>query len=310
MPDEKELRLREARVEGAEHAIQALRDASLDLQRTVDGLERDLRSLENRQARHLYWTLGTILGLGGIITAIVITLTVQQSGERRALDMRISDGLAVLQQRSLEIGQAIASVEQRTGNTDDAVAAIGQTSERLAAEFGDLRDDLAETDHRHSTTLGRLSANIDSIRSDFGYLVDGGGTRSLFEGQILLQVPYESADADFTGAFLSDIELALLFSGGKVRVGSLGVTMPRHGRIPRRWIVYAINREFIDALADELAQESSRETDIAARLIASETATQFLAHFHELAAWPTLASASLDGSLNAFVIESRALSDP
>lgn len=298
-PSEHELKLREARVQGAEQAVQALKDATLELERRAAQFATDIRRLEDGQARLLRWTVGAILALGLILGGAGIALLLDQGEERRALDLRLSGQLDAIRARADTLAGDVAATAEQARLTGQAATRGGEAADALLAAVAELAQGLDDTNRRADLMLGRLAASIDNIRADFSYLVEGGGYRSSFAGQVVIAVPYESADADRAGTFLSDIDVSLLSAGGQLRAGTLRLVVPRHGRIPQQRASYTLTPQFMTALADLVGVEDGNGL----RRIAD--ADDLLTAFHELEVWPALAQATLDGRLNDFLIDAQ-----
>jgi len=301
-PSDEELKLREARVQGAEHGVQALKQATLDLERRAAQFDIDVHRLEDKQASTLKWTVGSILALGAILASVGIALLMYQADARRDLDARLASEISSLRAQADQIERTVTALDLNARSTEEAASRSLETTEALVGAIGEVRQGLERTNHRTDLMLGRLSENIDNIRADFAYLVEGGGHRSSFAGQIFIDVPYESADVDRAGTFISDIELSLLSSGGQLRAGTLRLTVPRHGLIPRQRVTYSLNMHFLTALADLVGG-----TD-AGRLLRVANVDSLLNSFYELEAWPVLVQATLDGELTDFLIDAQEIS--
>jgi hypothetical protein len=302
-PNEHELKLREARVQGAEHGIQALKDATLELERRATQFDADIRRLEDGQASTIRWTVGSILGLGVILGTFGIVLLLNQAGERRELDARLASQIESIRAQTDIMAESVAALTGRSESTDQAAGRALEASEVLLGMIAELRDGLDESDRRTDLMLGRLNANIDNIRADFAYLVEGGGFRSSFDGQIYIDVPYESADVDRAGIFLSDIDISLLSSGGQLRAGTLRLVVPRHGRIPQQRVTYSLSPQFLTALADLLQRD---DTDPLRRVANVDALVN---SFYEYAVWPALIQATVDGKLTEFLIDAQPIGE-
>ena len=296
-PTVEELKLREARVQGAEQAISALKEATIELDRRAAAFDADIQRIESRQAGNLKWTIGAILGFGAILATVGVVLLIAQIDERRSLDSRITAEITTTRQQIEAIERDVNTLTQALEAVRHDAASGLQAAESLSGGVSALQQRLDEALHRTDLLLGRLSANVDSIRADFAYLVDGGGNRSSFEGQVAIDVPYESIDAGPTGTFLSDVEIAVLSSGGLLRAGTLRITVPGHGRIPRQWVTYELNMQFLAALADRIPGAT------ADALRQAPDVRVLMTRFYDAGAWPALIQASVDNALDDYVIE-------
>lgn len=295
-PSVEELKLREARVQGAEQAISALQEATRALERRAAAFDENMRRIERRQIGNLKWTIGTFLGLSAVLASIGIVILLNQEDERRTLDALIAaevtatrQGIEAMERNASTQALALEAVKQDTAIALETAAAVSSVVSQLHEQFG-------EAVRRSDLLLARLSANVDNIRADFAYLVDGGGYRSSFEGQVVIQVPYESTDTGPTGTFLSDVEISVLSSGGQLRAGTLRITVPNHGRIPRQWVTYALNLQFLAALADRIPVASASE------LHQAPDVRVLMTRFYDTGAWQALVQASVDNDLKDFEI--------
>lgn len=302
-PTTEELRLREARIQGAEQGVQALKAATLDLERRAVQFDADFRRLEASHASMLKWTVGSILALGAILAAVVTVLLLSQWEARRELDTRLATEITGLRAQAGAIERTVAALALDAQTTEQSAARSLETSEALLGAIDAVRLGLERTNHRTDLLLGRLGQNIDNIRADFAYLVEGGGYRSSFTGQIFIDVPYESADVDRAGTFISDIDVSVLSSGGQLRAGTLRLTVPRHGRIPRQQVTYSLNMHFLDAVAELVGGADTTALQRVANV------DSLLNSFYELEVWPVLIQATLDGQLTDFLIDTREIGD-
>ena len=298
-PDEQELKLRAARLQGAEQGLRALKEATLDLERRAAGFADDIRRLEAGQIRALRWTVGSILALGLILGGSGLGLLLDQAAERRALDSRLAATIAAIEAEADAMARAVGALAARAEATERAAARGGAAAENLLARVEELSRGLDDTNRRNDLMLGRLSAAIEAVAADFAYLVEGGGLRSSFEGQVVIAVPYESADADRAGTFISDIHVSLLSSGGQLRAGTLRLVVPRHGRIPRQRVSYSLSPQFLTAVSDLVGAGPDSPLGRIANVDALLTA------FYELDVWPALALATIDGRINDFIIDAQ-----
>ena len=304
-PTEEELRLREARVDGAERAIAALKEASLDLERRAAQFDDDIKRIHDKQNATLRWTIGAIIGFGATLAAIGIVIVTGESAERRALDNRISDSLAGMRLEAGTTATAMADLAVRTRATELATGQSREAADNLIEQFAALQLRIDQANHRTDLTLGRLSENIDNIRSDFSYLVEGGGARTSFAGQIFIAVPYDSPDADRTGTFISDIDVSVLSAAGQLRAGTLRLVIPASVGTPRQRVAFSLSMQFLMALAGLIDQSADQPSDIGRTLLTITDVDSLLTRFYETDAWPALAQAVADGHLTDFTIDQR-----
>ncbi|MEZ5667436.1 MAG: hypothetical protein R3F55_08400 [Alphaproteobacteria bacterium] len=305
VPAEQELRLREARVEGAEQALDALRQATLALERRAAGFDAEVRRLQDRQGGALRWTVGAILGLGGILAAVAIVLITGEAAERRSLDARLTAELAGLSARIDSIDATLARLAAQASATEAAAEQSRGAADGLAAQFAALQQRIDASNHRTDMLLGRLGENIDNIRSDFAYLVEGGGARTGFAGQIFLKVPYPSPDADATGSFISDVEVSVLSAAGQLRAGTLRMIVPARDDAPRQRVTFTLNMQFLVALGDLVAGTGAAREDRARQLLRIADVETLMTAFYEADAWTQLTLAVADSRLTDFVIDQR-----
>src|SRR5690606_3090838 len=118
--DEQELKLRAARLQGAEQGFWALKEATLDLERCVVGFADDIRRLEAGQIRALRWTVGSILALGLILGGSGCGLLLGQAAGRRALASRLAATVAVIEVEVDAMARAVGALAARAEATERA----------------------------------------------------------------------------------------------------------------------------------------------------------------------------------------------
>jgi len=151
-----ELRLREARLEGGEQALQALKQATRDLELKAAGFDKSIRRLEHRQASHLKWMIGSVVGLAAILSAVAIAMLLNEAAERRALDARIGTVVTDTQTALDRIDDALAALRDRADASERDIHTGRGATEALLQGFTALQERIDDSNHRrHDRGFGR-----------------------------------------------------------------------------------------------------------------------------------------------------------